>query len=51
MKYQICPICGATLDHGEKCDCQSVRAQREAEIDNLVKTEPDKQYSFRLEAL
>ena len=22
MKYQECPICGAHLDHGEKCDCQ-----------------------------
>jgi hypothetical protein len=20
-KFDICPICGATLDHGEACDC------------------------------
>ena len=22
MKYDVCPNCGAHLDHGEKCDCQ-----------------------------
>ena len=21
MKYKTCPLCGATLDHGERCDC------------------------------
>lgn len=20
MKYTVCPICGANLDHGEKCE-------------------------------
>lgn len=20
-KFDICPFCGATLDHGETCDC------------------------------
>ena len=20
-KFDVCPICGATLDHGETCDC------------------------------
>jgi hypothetical protein len=20
-KFEVCPICGATLDHGETCDC------------------------------
>ncbi len=20
-KFDTCPICGATLDHGETCDC------------------------------
>lgn len=23
MKYQVCENCGAHLDHGEKCDCES----------------------------
>ncbi len=22
MKYIICPCCGATLDPGERCDCE-----------------------------
>lgn len=21
-KFDVCPICGATLDHGETCDCE-----------------------------
>ena len=21
-KYEVCPYCGAHLDHGESCDCQ-----------------------------
>lgn len=25
MKYRICPYCGAHLDFGEACDCQSKR--------------------------
>lgn len=20
-KFDVCPICGASLDHGETCDC------------------------------
>jgi len=20
-KFNVCPICGASLDHGETCDC------------------------------
>ncbi len=20
-KFSVCPICGASLDHGETCDC------------------------------
>ena len=20
-KFTVCPVCGATLDHGEACDC------------------------------
>ena len=23
-KYSICPVCGAHLDNGERCDCQHV---------------------------
>ena len=30
----ICPVCGAHLDPGEKCDCLEKVALQEAEQDN-----------------
>ena len=44
MYYKECPICGANLDPGEKCDCESevtkngdtrdgVHKQQETELD------------------
>ena len=29
MYRYICPECGASLDPGEKCDCQEIRAMDE----------------------
>ena len=29
-KYNTCPICGANLDHGEKCDCEKEKAAASA---------------------
>lgn len=29
--YNVCPECGAFLDPGERCDCQSNKALEEAE--------------------
>ena len=26
-KFETCLICGANLDHGEKCDCEKERAK------------------------
>lgn len=26
MKYKTCPMCGANLDHGERCDCNKKTA-------------------------
>ena len=33
--YRVCPICGANLDPGERCDCQDeeVRDEREGKVD------------------
>ena len=25
MKYKTCPLCGATLDFGETCDCEKIK--------------------------
>lgn len=30
MRFRICPICGAHLDPGERCDCKDTAAEREA---------------------
>lgn len=30
MTYRECPICGAALDPGEKCDCQDKERGRPA---------------------
>ena len=29
MYYTICPLCGATLDPGERCDCAGENTQQE----------------------
>ena len=47
-QYKTCPLCGAHLDHGEKCDCQDKKReaaplQRERPQGNTFKvslTEP-----------
>ena len=30
-KYVTCPICGASLDFGEKCDCEEKAAEIKAD--------------------
>lgn len=30
MKYNTCPVCGAHLDFGERCDCADAGRQAEA---------------------
>lgn len=38
-KYDVCPICGATLDHGETCDCNKEEIQEACGCQNEEKTE------------
>lgn len=33
--YDVCPICGATLDPGEKCNCEKEEENREY-IRNII---------------
>lgn len=33
--YDICPYCKATLDPGERCDCQSEKIQKQGYADQL----------------
>lgn len=30
-KFDICPFCGATLDHGETCDCRCKSIKEETQ--------------------
>ena len=34
--YNICPLCNASLDPGEKCDCQDKRQEEERSIQRLL---------------
>lgn len=29
MKFKVCYLCGASLDHGERCDCERAAAETE----------------------
>lgn len=35
-KYELCQDCGAHLDHGEQCDCESIYKE---ETDSIYKEE------------
>ncbi|MBO5597609.1 MAG: hypothetical protein J5943_03265 [Oribacterium sp.] len=34
--YKTCPFCGANLDPGETCDCQTEKKHKEEEIEKIV---------------
>lgn len=36
-KYRTCPLCGAHLDHGERCDCEEEKLQEKERYMRLVK--------------
>ena len=36
MYYNTCPLCGANLDPGEKCDCEKIQqAKREEQLPSI----------------
>lgn len=37
--YTVCSICGANLDPGEKCDCESKKAQEYEFLKKHLETE------------
>lgn len=37
MQYYECPLCGAHLDHGEKCDCEAEKEQKKKERSAFLK--------------
>lgn len=36
-KHDVCTICGAHLDYGEKCDCEEERHQQDKPIEQKTK--------------
>lgn len=42
--YNTCPICGAILDPGEKCDCQEISARNAAKWEHLTRQEDGGQF-------
>ena len=38
--YRVCPECRATLDPGEKCDCQQKKEQKQDLFRGHMKMEP-----------
>lgn len=38
-KYRTCPLCGAHLDHGERCDC---REEQSREYQNPIDRIPER---------
>jgi len=50
--YNTCSRCGATLDPGERCDCEAVREREQEQRDRLLmKEEGTNQYVFNWEML
>ena len=51
-RFQTCAYCGASLDFGEKCDCQEEkelkRQAQAAKWRNMTKTESNGQIKFLL---
>lgn len=39
MQYWTCPLCGANLDSGEKCDCSKEEKRKQERIEQLYKQE------------
>lgn len=38
--YSVCPICGCSLDPGEKCDCEEQARKERAERRSLFQRDP-----------
>lgn len=48
--YNTCPLCGATLDPGERCDCESEQEKRSESFAHKIRLDRGTgQYSFILD--
>lgn len=46
MYFTICSHCGAHLDPGERCDCETSKPERRLETAKKIREEPDGQLRF-----
>lgn len=44
--YKECPLCGCTLDPGEKCDCQEEKEQEQQRIMGMFRVGGNGQMNF-----
>lgn len=48
MQYKVCEKCGAHLDFGERCDCETEEKRRSEKFLNYMKASPKTgQFSFQ----
>lgn len=46
MYFTICPRCGAHLDPGEHCDCETRKPEHRLDASKKIREEPDGQLRF-----
>lgn len=46
--FNICKICGATLDPGERCDCEQIEEAREHELDDMTHCDGNGQMALNM---
>lgn len=46
--FNECPRCGATLDPGEKCDCEEIAKEKEDEIKAMTHCDETGQITFNM---
>lgn len=46
--FNECPLCGATLDPGERCDCEQLEEAREKEFETMTHCDDNGQITFNM---
>lgn len=46
--FNVCKICGATLDPGEKCDCEEAVKEKEHELEYMTHCDDSGQIALNM---
>lgn len=46
--FNECPLCGATLDPGERCDCEQIEETREQKFDAVTHCDDNGQITLNM---